>query len=115
MVLHCNHANEIDPSVAFALNQLQQHQVTLLNQSVLLAGVNDNADVLIKLSQKLFNHHVLPYYLHQLDKVQGAQHFYVNSEKSSQLINKMRQSLPGYLVPKLVEEKAGEKSKTTLI
>ena len=115
IVLHCNHANEIDSSVASALKKLQQHQVTLLNQSVLLAGVNDNTETLINLSQKLFSHHVLPYYLHMLDKVQGAKHFYVKNEKAKQILNEIRQLLPGYLVPKLVKEQAGEKSKTTLI
>jgi EF-P beta-lysylation protein EpmB len=115
MVLHCNHANEIDSSVAFALNQLHQHQVTLLNQSVLLAGVNDDAETLVELSQKLFQHHILPYYLHLLDKVQGAKHFYVNNEKACQFINQMRQQLPGYLVPKLVKEQPGKKSKTAII
>lgn len=115
VVLHCNHANEIDSSVADALKKLHQQQVTLLNQSVLLAGVNDDAEVLVKLSQKLFMHNVLPYYLHLLDKVQGAKHFYVNKEKASKLLNEIRQDLPGYLVPKLVVEIAGEKSKTTVI
>jgi len=114
MVLHCNHANEIDSSVAAVLKQLQQHQVTLLNQSVLLAGVNNNVDILVNLSQKLFEHGVLPYYLHQLDKVQGAKHFYVSNEKAGHLLNQIRQRLPGYLVPKLVQEQAGEKSKTAL-
>lgn len=114
VVLHCNHANEIDASVADALKKLQQHQVTLLNQSVLLAGVNNDVEVLTKLSQKLFEHNVLPYYLHLLDKVQGAKHFYVEKEKARQLLNEVRQHLPGYLVPKLVEEKAGEKSKITV-
>lgn len=113
-VLHCNHANEIDPAVANALSLLQQHQVTLLNQSVLLAGVNDTSDALIQLSEKLFSHHVLPYYLHLLDKVQGAKHFNVEAEKASRLIATLRQYLPGYLVPKLVTERAGEKSKTML-
>lgn len=115
VVLHCNHANEIDSSVVDALKKLHQQQVTLLNQSVLLAGVNDDAEVLVKLSQKLFMHNVLPYYLHLLDKVQGAKHFYVNKEKASKLLNEIRQDLPGYLVPKLVVEIAGEKSKTTVI
>lgn len=115
MVIHCNHANEIDSSVASALRLLQQHQVTLLNQSVLLAGVNDNSEALIKLNEKLFSHHVLPYYLHQLDKVQGAKHFAVSEEKSLKLIKEIRQYLPGYLVPRLVKENAGETSKTTLI
>ncbi|MCW9030386.1 MAG: EF-P beta-lysylation protein EpmB [Gammaproteobacteria bacterium] len=114
MVLHCNHANEIDSSVAMALNKLQHHQVTLLNQSVLLAGVNDNAEALINLSHKLFKHHVLPYYLHMLDKVQGARHFYVDRDKAIHLLNEVRQNLPGYLVPKLVQENAGEKSKTAI-
>ena len=114
MVVHCNHANEIDTSVAFALNQLQQHQVTLLNQSVLLAGVNDNAEALIRLSETLFAHHVLPYYLHKLDKVQGASHFLVPNEKACQFLDEIRNRLPGYLVPKLVEEIAGEKSKSPI-
>lgn len=115
MVIHCNHANEIDASVASALQQLQQHQITLLNQSVLLAGVNDDSTSLVNLSEKLFKHHVLPYYLHSLDKVQGAQHFAVEQTKALQLLKEMRQRLPGYLVPKFVEEKSGEKSKTTII
>lgn len=114
MVIHCNHANEIDTSVCEALNKLQQHQVTLLNQSVLLAGVNDNAEALVALSQKLFANHVLPYYLHMLDKVQGAKHFHVDTDKAVSLINEVRQQLPGYLVPKLVQEQAGEKSKTAI-
>ena len=114
MVVHCNHANEIDSSVSEALNKLQQHQVTLLNQSVLLAGVNDNAKVLITLSHKLFANHVLPYYLHMLDKVQGAKHFHVDTDKAVSLMNEVRQQLPGYLVPKLVQEQAGEKSKTAI-
>lgn len=115
MVLHCNHANEIDSSVEAILKQLQQQQITLLNQSVLLEGVNDDAETLINLSKKLFENNVMPYYLHQLDKVQGAAHFYVSAEKASLLINEIQQYLPGYLVPKLVEEKAGEKSKISVI
>lgn len=115
MVLHCNHANEIDDSVATALKRLQQQQITLLNQSVLLAGVNDNAVTLIELSEKLFKYGVLPYYLHQLDKVKGAKHFEVKNTKALQLHKELQQYLPGYLVPKLVEERAGEKSKTALI
>ena len=114
MVIHCNHANEIDESVATALERLQQHQITLLNQSVLLAGVNDTVAALTQLSETLFKHHVLPYYLHMLDKVQGAKHFYVAQEKACQLHNEMRQYLPGYLMPRLVEEHSGEKSKTPI-
>lgn len=114
MVIHCNHANEIDAAVRTALNKLQQHQVTLLNQSVLLAGVNDNAKALATLSQELFSSHVLPYYLHMLDKVQGSKHFHVDTAKAVRLMNEVRQQLPGYLVPKLVQEQAGEKSKTAI-
>lgn len=114
MVLHCNHANEISRDVASALEQLHQHHVTLLNQSVLLAGVNDNSAALVSLSKNLFEHNVLPYYLHMLDKVQGAKHFDVSHNKACQLIEEMRHQLPGYLVPRLVEEKAGEKSKTAV-
>ena len=114
IVLHCNHANEIDNSVAAALAKLQQVKVTLLNQSVLLAGVNDDSETLVTLSHQLFKHHVLPYYLHLLDKVQGASHFDVNHEIASQLMTQMRAALPGYLVPKLVQEKAGMNSKTSI-
>lgn len=114
MVLHCNHANEIDSTVAFALKQLQQRQITLLNQSVLLSGVNDEADTLINLSETLFANHVLPYYLHRLDKVQGAQHFDVGIKKTYQILTEMRKHLPGYLVPRMVEEKAGENSKSAI-
>jgi len=114
IVLHCNHANEISPTVAFALEKLHLQQVTLLNQSVLLAGVNDNLEVLVNLSNKLFDNNVLPYYLHMLDKVQGAKHFYVETEKARHLLNQVRHHLPGYLVPRLVEERAGEKSKTAI-
>jgi len=114
MVIHCNHANEIDTAVATALNKLQQHGVMLLNQSVLLAGVNDNSQALIELSHKLFANQVLPYYLHMLDKVQGAKHFNVDTENAVSLVNEMRQQLPGYLVPRLVQAQAGEKSQTAV-
>ena len=114
MVLHCNHANEIDDVVASRLQQLVQHRVTLLNQSVLLAGVNDNHEALVNLSKQLFSHHVLPYYLHLLDKVQGAKHFYVEKNKAVELVAQMQRLLPGYLVPRLVEEIAGETSKTAV-
>lgn len=114
MVLHCNHANEIDAKVASRLQQLKQHHVTLLNQSVLLAGVNDNYEILANLSQQLFRHQVLPYYLHLLDKVEGAKHFNVEKNKAVKLIAQMQELLPGYLVPRLVEEIAGATSKTAV-
>ncbi len=112
LVIHCNHADEIDTSVAAAMQQLHTAGITLLNQSVLLRGVNDQAAILADLSEKLFAVHVLPYYLHQLDPVLGAAHFLVDDRKARDLMEKMRKSLPGYLVPQLVREKPGHPSKT---
>jgi len=114
MVLHCNHANELSPRVEDLLNQYRQSGFQLLNQSVLLKGVNDSVEVLQELSFKLFDYGVLPYYLHQLDKVQGASHFEVSDDTAQQLIEQLRQRLPGYLVPKLVREIPGEQNKTPL-
>tara|TARA_R110001592_G_scaffold363393_1_gene687275 strand:- start:122927 stop:123985 length:1059 start_codon:yes stop_codon:yes gene_type:complete len=111
VVIHCNHPNEIDDSVAAALLRLQQGGITLLNQAVLLAGINDRADTLIALSERLFSVGVLPYYLHLLDKVQGAAHFDVSEEKACGLITELTNTLSGYLVPKLVREVAGAPSK----
>ncbi|WP_330927373.1 EF-P beta-lysylation protein EpmB [Candidatus Sororendozoicomonas aggregata] len=112
MVIHCNHANEIDGAVQNALNQLQQARVMLLNQTVLLKGINDSVDVLVDLSQALFQSSVLPYYLHVLDKVQGAAHFDVDEQTAACLVNAMQKQCPGYLVPKLVREIAGKPGKT---
>ncbi|QIL90989.1 EF-P beta-lysylation protein EpmB [Microbulbifer sp. SH-1] len=112
LVLHCNHANEIDGEVRAALGRLKAAGVTLLNQSVLLKGVNDREDALSELSETLFDAGVLPYYLHQLDRVQGAAHFEVSDERARALVEALRQRLPGYLVPKLVREIPAEKSKT---
>jgi len=112
LVIHCNHANEIDTSVTNALQQLKSAGVTLLNQSVLLRGVNDDATILCELSRRLFNAGVLPYYLHQLDRVQGTGHFAVSDLEAQQLIEKIRSVLPGYLVPRLVRELPGESAKT---
>lgn len=111
MVFHTNHAQELDVSVASAVQCLRQAGITLLNQAVLLRGVNDNASTLIELSQALFRCGILPYYLHQLDKVQGAQHFAVDKETARCLITALQEHLPGYLVPKFVYEKAGARSK----
>ena len=104
LVIHCNHANEIDAQVHNAMDQLRAAGVTLLNQSVLLRGVNDRLDVLLELSERLFEAGVLPYYLHQLDPVQGAAHFAVSQETGRQLVDAMRARLPGYLVPRMVRE-----------
>ncbi|OOF37146.1 EF-P beta-lysylation protein EpmB [Rodentibacter heidelbergensis] len=112
MVTHINHPNEIDDLLAEAMKKLRHAGVTLLNQSVLLKGVNDDAQVLKKLSDQLFRIGILPYYLHLLDKVQGASHFLV-SDTDAHAIYKTLQSLTsGYLVPKLAREIAGEPNKT---
>lgn len=107
IVVHANHANEFDDQVNEALMKLVDAGITVLNQSVLLRGVNDNAASLIALSEALFKCRVLPYYLHLLDRVQGAAHFEVSTEIATQLIEEMRIALPGYLVPKLVREVKG--------
>jgi EF-P beta-lysylation protein EpmB len=114
MVLHANHANEIDTSVRAACRKITECGVTLLNQSVLLAGVNDHTDALADLSESLFAAGVLPYYLHLLDRVQGAAHFEVDTERAVALISALTERLPGYLVPKLVREISGERAKTSV-
>lgn len=114
LVIHSNHANELDTSVATALSELRCSGIRLLNQSVLLRGVNDSSRTLIDLSERLFSVGVLPYYLHQLDPVQGAAHFEVDDQAARTLMAEMRCKLPGYLVPKLVRERPGEPAKTLL-
>ena len=114
IVVHANHAAELDDAVLLALRALGAHSTALLNQSVLLAGVNDDATVLAQLSGRLFTAGVLPYYLHQLDRVAGAAHFAVDDRTALQLHAALLASLPGYLVPRLVRENAGESSKTPL-
>ena len=114
MVIHANHANEIDAETADALSLLRDAGCELLNQAVLLRGVNDDAESLIALSEKLSEVQVLPYYLHLLDKVQGASHFDVDEAKGIALTAEMRRELPGYLVPRLVREQQGEASKTII-
>ena len=111
LVVHVNHANEIDHNVRAALARLARAGVTLLNQSVLLQGINDSVQALCALSEALFEAGVLPYYLHFLDKVEGAAHFDVSRTRAKQLIWDTLQQLPAYLVPRLVREKPGAKSK----
>ena len=111
VVLHANHANEFDASVDAACARLRAAGATLLNQSVLLRGVNDCADTLAALSERLFAGGVLPYYLHQLDRVQGAAHFEVDDGRALTLMDDLRTRLPGYLVPRLVREVGGDASK----
>lgn len=113
-VIHANHANEIDGSVIAALDGLRDVSAALLNQSVLLSGVNDSVDALTTLSQQLFSAGVLPYYLHQLDRVAGAAHFFVPDDEAIALHAAMAAQLPGYLVPRLVRETAGATAKTPL-
>ena len=114
VVIHANHANEIDGNVALALSRLRQAGAVLLNQSVLLRGVNDELAALAELSERLFEVGVLPYYLHQLDRVAGAWHFEVDDGRARELCSALRARLPGYLVPQLVREIAGSDSKTPL-
>jgi len=114
LVLHANHANEIDAGVAAACAALRSTGTTLLNQSVLLRGVNDDLATLCDLSERLLAAQVLPYYLHQLDRVEGAAHFEVTDARARELVEGMRGRLPGYLVPRLVREVGGATSKTPL-
>ena len=114
MVLHINHGNEIDSLLANALSQLTEARVQLLNQSVLLKGINDSADTLVELSEKLFSVGVLPYYLHLLDKVAGAAHFDLDQTTAKTLVKDIRSRLPGYLVPRLAREEAGKEAKTVI-
>jgi len=114
LVVHCNHANEISTEVSSAFLQLKANGISVFNQSVLLQGVNDNAAVLCDLSEKLFSHGVIPYYLHLLDKATGTGHFEITESTAIALIAEMQVLLPGYLVPKLVKEMAGGTSKQAL-
>ena len=115
VVLHANHAQELDETVQQACESLRQVGCHLLNQSVLLKSVNDNAKVLIELSERLFSCGVLPYYLHVLDKVAGAAHFEQSQLLALTLHQELQASLPGYLVPRLVREEPGKAHKTLLI
>lgn len=107
MVVHANHAAELDNSVADALRKLADAGMTLLNQAVLLRGVNADVESLVQLHERLFEQRVVPYYLHLLDRVQGAGHFEVSETEALELIAAMRERLSGYLVPRLVREVAG--------
>jgi L-lysine 2,3-aminomutase len=114
LVLHVNHPNELDAELAAACGKLRATGVTLLNQSVLLAGINDDVDVLSELSRRLFDAGVLPYYLHALDRVRGASHFAVADQRAQALAGQLAARLPGYLVPRLVRELPGAPAKVTL-
>ncbi|MBW8884355.1 MAG: EF-P beta-lysylation protein EpmB [Planctomycetia bacterium] len=114
MVVHANHPQEIDEPTAAALSRLIDAGIPVLNQSVLLRGVNDNAEALIGLSRRLIDLRVMPYYLHQLDRVAGAAHFEVPISRGRELIAAMRRALPGYALPRYVQELAGEGHKHIL-
>jgi EF-P beta-lysylation protein EpmB len=113
-VLHANHANEIDESVRAACARLREQGVTLLNQTVLLKGVNDDAEVLADLSRSLFDAGVLPYYLHVLDRVTGSAHFDLPDARAQEIAGALAARMPGYLVPRLVREVAGAPAKLSL-
>ncbi len=114
VVLHVNHPAEIDEPVAAALARLADAGIPLLSQSVLLRGVNDRVEVLAELCERLVNLRVMPYYLHQLDRVAGAAHFEVPEEVGIELVGQLRALLPGYAVPRYVRETVGESSKRVL-
>ncbi|MCK3656382.1 EF-P beta-lysylation protein EpmB [Pasteurellaceae bacterium Macca] len=114
LVTHINHANEIDDVFKHKMQLLKKAGVTLLNQSVLLKGVNDNAQTLKALSDKLFDYGILPYYLHLLDKVEGASHFYIDDKQALAIYRELQRITSGYLVPKLAREIAGEPNKTLM-
>ena len=115
LVLHANHANEIDDELGSKIQLLKENQITVLNQSVLLKGVNDTLEDLKNLSETLFHHGILPYYLFTLDPVKGAAHFDVPDQQAIQLHQQLQAELPGYLVPKLAREIPERPSKTLLI
>jgi EF-P beta-lysylation protein EpmB len=114
VVIHVNHPREVDDAVAGAIGRLVDAGVPVSNQSVLLRGVNDSADVLVELCERLVDLRVIPYYLHQLDRVAGAAHFEVDEEVGRQIVEQIRRRLPGYAVPRYVREIPGATSKWVL-
>jgi EF-P beta-lysylation protein EpmB len=114
IVFHINHANEIDANVSQAIEPLLAARIPLFNQSVLLKDINDNANTLATLSESLFDVGIQPYYLHLFDKVQGVAHFDVTESEAKKITLQLMAILPGYLMPKLVREIAGEANKTPI-
>lgn len=114
IVLHINHANELDNTLITAITPLRDAKIPLFNQSVLLKGINDNACTLAELSETLFDNGIHPYYLHVLDKVQGASHFDISQEQTISIYKELMAKVSGYLVPKIVREIAGEANKTPI-
>jgi EF-P beta-lysylation protein EpmB len=115
IVIHANHPTELDETVAAAVRRLARLPAIVLNQSVLLAGVNDSVSVLKRLSERLVEMGVVPYYLHLLDRVHGAAHFEVPEAEATGLHRQLTSSLPGYAVPRLVREVPGEAAKTSVL
>ena len=115
IVIHANHARELDDTTRRACGALTRAGATVLNQSVLLAGINDDANALGELSEALFAAGVLPYYLHLLDRVDGAAHFDVGTDVALALHAELTAKLPGYLVPRLVREVPGAAAKTAVV
>lgn len=115
IVVHANHARELTGTCAEALQQLTRAATSVLNQAVLLRGINDSVDALADLSERLIDLGVLPYYLHQLDRVQGAAHFEVAEERGREMIAALRARLPGYAAPRYVREVAGDVSKRPIL
>ena len=111
-VIHCNHPKELDSDVISHLRKIQKLGIPILNQSVLLKGVNDEEKVLLELSETLISHGMVPYYLHQLDLVQGSSHFRVPEERAVELVQYLQQNLSGFAVPRLAREEPGKLSKT---
>jgi EF-P beta-lysylation protein EpmB len=111
LVVHANHANELNDKVKFACKQLKSANITLLNQAVLLKGINNTVERLSTLHEKLFTFNIMPYYLHLLDKAAGTVHFEVSEDEGILLMNQIKKILPGYLVPKLVKELTGATNK----
>jgi EF-P beta-lysylation protein EpmB len=114
MVVHANHPHEIADDCADSLRRLVRSGITTLNQAVLLRGINDRAEILRELSERLIDFGVMPYYLHQLDRVRGTAHFEVDESRGRELIEELRAQLPGYAVPRYVREEAGESHKRPL-
>ncbi len=111
VVVHSNHPAELEGECAEALARLVDAGILVLNQAVLLGGVNDDAEALVRLSERLVELRVLPYYLHQLDRVRGAAHFHVSEARGLELVAELRRRLPGYAVPRYVREVPGADSK----
>lgn len=115
VVLHVNHPAEIDAPVRSAFARLNDAGIPLLSQSVLLRGVNDSVEVLAELLERLVDGRVIPYYLHQLDRVSGAAHFEVPESEGRRLVAELRRRLPGYAVPRYVRDVPGAAHKEVLM